>query len=269
MKKHLLFLVFVLFCGGVVLITASDLFSQTSRAAKPGWVKNYGRSEKHPVHIYVVGFGIANGSGEEATQTAKDNARAEVSRQIVVNIQSIIRTSESENKGVISEAYSGITQSATVLQLQGVEMESYVEPNPSRPATYALAYVGRAELKRIYTQRASELRGQLQRILADAHTAEKANKITQAIKKYLSTYPLYAALKEAETILLVVRNSGSPSEQAFAELAEATRNLLVTLKMYSQCPTRKLSIVLSNSYQRLSLLLTTSPVRLCTNFLSR
>ena len=199
------------------------VFTTTAHAAKPNWVVNYGHSEKHPRQIYIVGFGIANGSGEEATQTAKDNARADVSRQIVVNIQSIIRTAEAESKGVVSQEYSGITQSATTLQLQGLEVELYVEPNRSHPATYALAYVSRTELKRIYTERASKLREELRRILADAHTAEKEKKIAQAIEKYLSTYPLYEVLKETETILLVVRDSGSPSDKAFAELAAATR----------------------------------------------
>ena len=205
------------------LFLIAIVFTTTAHAAKPGWVKNYGRSEKYPVHTYIVGFGITNGSGEEATQTAKDNARADVSRQIVVNIQSVIRTAEAESKGIVSQEYSGITQSATTLQLQGLEVALYVEPDRSRPATYALAYVSRTELKRIYTQRASELRQQIRRILTDAQSAEKAKKITQAVEKYLSTYPLYEVLKEAETVLLVVRDSGSPRDKAFAKLEAATR----------------------------------------------
>ena len=206
------------------LFLISIVFTTTAHAVEePGWVKNYGHSEQYPRQNYIVGFGIANGQGETAAETAKDNARAEVSRQIVVNIQSLIRTAETESKGIVSQEYSGITQSATTLQLQGLAVALYVKPDRSHPATYALAYVSRTKLKDIYTQRVSELREELQRILADAHTAEREQKITLAVEKYLSTYPLYEALKEAETILLVVRNSGSPSDRAFAELEEATR----------------------------------------------
>ena len=126
-------------------------------------------------------------------------------------------------KALFPKNIAGSSKVPTTLQLQGLEVELYVEPNRSHPATYALAYVSRTELKRIYTERASKLRDELRRILADAHTAEKEKKITQAIEKYLSTYPLYEVLKETETVLLVVRDSGSPSDKAFAKLAEATR----------------------------------------------
>ena len=223
MKRYSLFLIFSLLWGAIVLITADDLFSQTSHAVKPEWVANYGFSKKYPPQTHIVGFGIAQGHDEEAAETAKDNARADVSRQIIVNIQSIIHTTATENQGRVSQEYSGITQSATALQLQGLAVALHVEPDRSHPATYALAYVRHTELKRIYTKRALAVKEQLRRILADARAAEKANKITQAIEKYLSTYPLYEALKAAETILLVVKNSQSPSEAAFAELARATQ----------------------------------------------
>ena len=95
----------------------------------------------------------------------------------------------------------------------------------SNPTTYVLAYVSRTELKRIYTARASTLREEIRRILADAEAAKNASKIDIAVEKYLSTYPLYEALKEAETVLLVARHYSSPSEVAFAELERATKKL--------------------------------------------
>ena len=198
------------------------LFTTTACAAKPDWVKNYGRSEKHPVEIYLVGFGSAWGTGAEPRQTAADNARADVSRSIVTKVKSVIRTSESEHKGALSQQYSGVTQSETALQLLGLETEAYTDSGRN-PTTYVLAYVSRTELKRIYTARASALREEIRRILADAEAAEKASKIDIAVEKYLSTYPLYEALKEAETILLVAKHYSSPSEAAFDELERATK----------------------------------------------
>ena len=198
------------------------LFTTTGHAAKPDWVKNYGTSEERPAHIYLVGFGSAWGSGAEPRQIAADDARADVSRNIVTKVKSVIRTSESEIKGTLSQEYSGVTQSETVLKLLGFETEQYVDSGRN-PTTYVLAYVRRAELKRIYTRRASTLREEIRRILADAEAAKNASKIDIAVEKYLSSYPLYEALKEAELILLVTEHDSSPSEAAFAELAEATK----------------------------------------------
>ena len=205
-----------------LLVCFLILFATTVHAAKPDWVKNYGHSEERPVHIYLVGFGSAWGHGAEPRQSAADDARADVSRNIVTKVKSVIRTSESEMKGTLSQQYSGVTQSETALKLLGIETEAYVDSGRS-PTTYVLAYVSRAELKRIYTKQVSELREAIRRILADAEAAENASKIDIAVEKYLSTYPIYEALKEAEIVLSVTKHYSSLSDAAFAELARATK----------------------------------------------
>ena len=207
-----------------LLVCFLVLFTITGHAAKPDWVKNYGRSEERPVHIYLVGFGSAWGSGAEPRQIAADDARADISRHIVTKVKSVIRTSESEIKGILSQQYSGVTQSETALKLLGLETEAYVDSGRN-PTTYVLAYVRRAELKRIYTRQVSELREEIRRILADAEEATNASKIEIAVEKYLSTYPLYEALKEAEIILLVAKHYSSSSDVAFDELERVRKKL--------------------------------------------
>ena len=207
-----------------LFICSLILFTTTAHAAKPDWVKNYGRSEKLPVHIYLVGFGSAWGSGAEPRQIATDGARADISRHIITKVKSVIRTSESEIKGTVSQQYSGVTQSETALQLLGLETKQYVDSGRN-PTIYVLAYVSRAELKRIYTARASTLRKEIRRILADAEEAVSAVKVDIAVEKYLSTYPLYEALKEAEMILLVAKHYSSPADIAFDELGRIRKEL--------------------------------------------
>jgi len=197
------------------------VLATTAHAAKPDWVVTYGHSEKYPHSRYLVGFGTASGQGAEPSQIAEDNARASVSRQIVVNVQSVIRTAEEETNHDVSEYYSAITQSSTALQLMGLGTELYVDSDFTNPTTYALAHVSRDKLRRIYTERASQLRDQIRRILADTQAAENASRTTEAVEKYLSLYPLYAALKEAETILLVAKQLSSVNA-AFDELEKAT-----------------------------------------------
>ena len=207
-----------------LLICFLILFTTTAHAAKPGWVKNYGRSEERPIHIYLVGFGSAWGSGAEPRQIAADGARADISRHIVTKVKSVIRTSESEIKGTLSQQYSGVTQSETALKLLGLETEAYVDSGRN-PTTYVLAYVRRADLKRIYTRQVSELREEIRRILADAEEATNASKIDIAVEKYLNTYPLYEALKEAEIILLVAKHYSSSSDVPFDELERVRKEL--------------------------------------------
>ncbi len=207
-----------------LLVCFLILVTTTVHAAKPDWVKNYGRSEELPIHIYLVGFGSAWGHGAEPRQIAADNARADVSRHIVTKVKSVIRTSESETKGTLSQQYSGVTQSETALQLLGLETEQYVDSGRN-PTTYVLAYTSRAELKRIYTARASALREEIRQVFADAAEAENASKMDIALEKYLSTYPLYEALKEAEIVLLVAKHYSGPSDVAFDELERATKKL--------------------------------------------
>ncbi len=201
------------------------LFTTTACAAKPNWVKNYGRSEEWPIHSYLVGFGSAWGSGAEPRRSAAEGARADISRHIITKVKSVIRTSESDANGTLSQQYSGVTESTTALKLLGIETETYVDAERN-PTTYVLAYVSRAELKRIYTTRASTLREEIRRILADAEEAENASNIDIAVEKYLSTYPLYEALKEAEIVLLVVKHYGSPSDVAFDELENVRKELI-------------------------------------------
>ncbi len=98
------------------------LFTTTGHAAKPDWVKNYGYSEERPVHIYLIGFGSAWESRAELRQIAADDARAEVSRNIITKVKSVIRTSESEIKSTLSHQYKGETMKVFVR----VNRESYL-----------------------------------------------------------------------------------------------------------------------------------------------
>lgn len=198
----------------------------TAHADAPDWVRNFGESKRHPSHSYLVGFGSAQGNGAESRQIAADNARAEVSRHIVTNIKSVISTGEEETRHGVSEHFSATTQSSTALQLMGLSLEHY----DGQHAAYVLAWISRAELKRLYTQRAVQRRAEIRRILADAHAAENEDKISLAVEKYLSTAPLYETLKEAETILTVAKLSSRrdlpvsiSADTAFAELERATK----------------------------------------------
>jgi len=185
----------------------------------PDWVKNFGKSSKYPEIRYLVGFGSAVGKGPEASQIAQDNARADISRKIVVKVESLFATVTEEKNKRFSQYASSITQSSTVIQLMGLQTEVYVNDSRRNPATYVLAYISRTKLVSIYTEKSSKLRADIKRIIAAAQEDEKNSKTEEAVTKYLSLYPLYEELKEAETILVVAKQLSS-IDAAFDELAK-------------------------------------------------
>ncbi len=202
-----------------LLLIALLLITTTTQANvdAPDWVLTFGKSKKYPASRYLVGFGSSTGKGSEASQIAQDNARADLSRTIVVHVKSLFSMVSEEKNQQFSEYVSSITQSSTSIQLMGLQTEQYVDGDPINPTTYALAYVSLAELNRIYEKKKSELRNQIGRIIADAQSDEQNSRTAEAATKYLSLYPLYEELKEAETILLVANQSSSIGN-AFDEL---------------------------------------------------
>ena len=91
-----------------------------------------------------------------------------------------------------------LTQSSARFKLKGIR-EYYP---PTAPDTYFIVYVKRDELKRIYSDKASDLRQEINHILHKAQVIEKAGGLSDASRVYLSTYPLYETLKETELIQL-------------------------------------------------------------------
>jgi TolB-like protein len=218
----------------------------------PDWVATFGKSQKYPTTKYLLGFGSSIGKDAEASQIAKDNARADLSRTIIVNVKSLLSTVKEEKNQQFSQYLSSITQSSTSIQLMGLQTEQYVDENPINPTTYALSYVSRTELNRIYSKKKSELCNQISGIIADAQSDERKKENAEAITKYLSLYPLYEELKEAETILLVA-NQSSSIDDAFNELDREIHNLSsgsTETEMMSQIElTNKIDQLLSQSIE--------------------
>lgn len=202
------------------LLIISLLFAIKALEAKsaPDWVKNFGKSRTHPESKYLVGFGSAIGKDPEAYRIAQDNACADISRKIVVKVESLFSTVTQEKNKQFSQYTSSITQSSTVIQLIGLQTEVYVDDNRKNPTTYVLAYISRAKLISRYKEKSLELRDEIKRIIAAAQKDERSSNTEEAVAKYLSLYPLHEELKKAETILLVAKQLSS-IDAAFDELA--------------------------------------------------
>lgn len=187
------------------------LSSTMTLAGDPDWVTQYGRSAKYPAATYLTGFGTAPTREQDAQEIAENNARANLARTIRVQIQSDVVDKLEEQGKKASQYFSSVTQSSTSLNLSGVKTELFKKGNQ----IYALAYVSRDEIKRMYTQKKTDLKTRIQSILAEATADETAGKIDEAAAKYLSLFPLIDELKEADCILLVA--AGGSAAQAVSD----------------------------------------------------
>lgn len=203
-------------CMFIMLFITIEAFTDV-----PEWVRNFDVSQKYPSKIYLAAIGVASGNDAEASKIAQNSARAEVSKMIIVNVKSLISSVKEESDNEYSQYLSSITTSSTSIQLMGLQVELYTDNNKKEPKIYAVAYISKSDLNRIYTKKKNELKEQIYKIIIDAKSDEENSKVIDAIKKYLSTYPLYEELKEAETILFVVGQS-SAVDSAFRELDDET-----------------------------------------------
>jgi hypothetical protein len=207
--------------------TESDLFNP-ARVNLPDSILP--ELKKYPVDTFFFDIGIERGSDDKAFKNAVVKAQAKASQRIIQRVQGIIRSNISElqhdmvleHYSTVLEHYKPINQNWTVLKLEEVfnVRNLSVDLALTDWNTYAFIYIKRDELKQLYSKRALELRSRINQILARAQVAEKAYDIEGAVKEYLSTYPLYEKLKEAEIIQLGVEYAPDLKD-AFTNLANA------------------------------------------------
>ena len=209
--------------------TTSPISIDTNRAHTnlPDWVLP--ELSKYPVEIFFFDIGIEQGSDEKAFEKAVAKTRAKAAQRIVQRVQKIIRLSGTnlqyhmilEHYSTVLEHYKSASKGSTTLQLEGFSVRNLsVDLARTDWNTYAFVYIGRNELKQLYAKRAAELRLKINQILANAQAAEKSYDIEGAVRKYLSTYPLYEELKEAEIIQVGVEYAPQLSD-AFTNLVNA------------------------------------------------
>ena len=77
MQSKIRFPFSLLICSLMIIATAHT-------AGMPDWAKNFDPYQKYPAETHLAGLGTSEGSDSEALRIAEDNARAAVSRMIVV-----------------------------------------------------------------------------------------------------------------------------------------------------------------------------------------
>ena len=187
-------------------------FLITIQAGKqPDWVVNYGQSDKYHEQVYLTGFGEALGISRESKEIAQENARADLSQKVLVKIDSTVSNYQLEDGEETLQQFSTVTQSSSELQVMGLETLTYVRDSRKNSMSFALVYIERKKLEKLYQAEKNRLTSQILQLITLAEKPD--NPKATSVQYYYQTWPLLDKLAEVQTILLSV--SGT---QIFSDL---------------------------------------------------
>ena len=81
-------------------VAITTCFVSSAMAAAPDWVEQNGFSEAHPAKRFLIGFAQTTGK-EDAVEAAKQQAAADLARQVSVQIESNVVDVLQERQGKI------------------------------------------------------------------------------------------------------------------------------------------------------------------------
>ena len=194
-------------------------FLITIQAGKqPDWVVNYGQSDKYDEQVYLTGFGEALGISRESKEIAQENARADLSQKVLVKIDSTVSNYQLEDGEETLQQFSTVTQSSSELQVMGLETLTYVRDSRKNPMSFALVYIERKKLAKLYQAEKKRLTSQILQLITLAENQD--NPKYTSVQYYYQTWPLLDKLAEVQTILLSVSGTQIFSDLASQDLAD-------------------------------------------------
>ena len=194
-------------------------FLITIQAGKqPDWVVNYGQSDKYDEQVYLTGFGEALGISRESKEIAQENARADLSQKVLVKIDSTVSNYQLEDGEETLQQFSTVTQSSSELQVMGLETLTYVRDSRKNPMSFALVYIERKKLAKLYQAEKKRLTSQILQLITLAENQD--NPKYTSVQYYYQTWPLLDKLAEVQTILLSVSGTRIFSDLASQDLAD-------------------------------------------------
>jgi len=171
----------------------------------PAWLADSWRTAQYPSNIYLTGYAQDEKNNNESTAEAigrvTSMARGYLSESILSSIKSVndsYSQSISDGKSeTIKETFQSEIQVSTNLEINGVNVESFVQGN----TVYGFAYANKYEIIGYYK---SSLNMKVQQIEGYIHTAyeleEKREKI-KAREEFNKSLPVFEEIKEAQGIL--------------------------------------------------------------------
>jgi len=196
-SKHSLFLLWL-------TLSLSICHLVEGKNKKPDWVVNYGQATEFPADRYLTGFGSAAGIDQQSQQVAQDNARADLSRQVVVKISNSISNQQQETETDLVQQFSSVTYSTSSLQVMGLKSEVYLDDHRKHPTAYALTYIRRTDLVGLYQREKDRVQKEIGQLIRLAESNLEQEQKELALQYYFQTLPLFEKLTESRTVLLSV-----------------------------------------------------------------
>ena len=211
----------------VLLTVVTTCFTSAASGGLPDWILP--ELKKYPTETFLFNVGRSQGTGQDAFEVAAAEAQRKVAKHILEKVDLIIQVHADEvthdmvreHYSTVLEDYCSWRQADPALKLEGFSVRNLsVELARVDEGTYALVYISRDALKKIYATHALKLHNAIQQQLQTAKAFEEALDIAGAVRTYLRTYPLYESRKAAEIIQIGAAYRPNYSE-AFRRLAAA------------------------------------------------
>ena len=191
----------------ILLSTVSLVLAQQG---KPDWFDENLRSVKYPENIFITGFAWIEPTGgktlQEATQQAKTEAQANLTRKILVQITSRTTTEitavSANGQYRETESFAGSTTAESDVELTGLNTVSYYDPASRN--VYAFAAVKREDLANYYSSNIALKLVQTEGLLQTAQNLEATGEKVKARQQCERADSLLAKLRAAQHLLTAI-----------------------------------------------------------------
>lgn len=220
--NHVFSVAFLLFAVAIGSACAGPMIgvpnsAERAGAAKeaPDWVERGGSSPRFQTNRYLIGFAQALDS-EDALESAKQLATADLARQISVQIESSVVDITKEIDGDIENDLTSQIRATSDIRLEGVRFETYRK----RKKVWALAILERLPAAVARRKQRDQALALTRLCLTDAEREEQAGHSTRALDIYRGCRtPLDTAL-EHEAVAAALSRTGLLSDQASKTLVQ-------------------------------------------------
>ncbi len=193
--KQALFVLFVL------------VYSLTTFAQAPQWIKYQNRYAFYPEKTYLSGFSSEiNYTNQDVTdllEKCKDNAKKTLIESVKVSIKSLtISGTENLNTGTNAETYEYIKHSSVSysnIDVAGLKSETYYDKR--KKTAYAFTYVKKTDLINYYKQKVISKLQELNQTYNFVEEAKAAGQSQKALQKLLECLPKFREVEEGQSIL--------------------------------------------------------------------
>jgi len=193
------------------LLLNSVVYSQN----EPHWTKDTWRASQYPSNTFLTGYSVDIKSDEEklsaATERLKDLARANLSKNVITEInsvsQSYAQSVEYEENEKLKKIFENTVKAETDAIINGLSVKSFY--NEKNNYLYAFAFARRDDVTRYYKAKISNNIQQIESIMQSADVFAGKSEKRNAEIEYEKCIPLFAEITYAQGLLQAVdRNAG-------------------------------------------------------------